>query len=95
MIVTGLSKIAKFFSSATNLEEPVLNLEVFGRAYRVSALLHNPGSVIVRYAKAVIELEGLDSKLLSSILVKDCVGCSTGTYLVNRVNPIIKGGPLP
>lgn len=41
----------------------------------------------------------MNSKTLSDILVKDCskcsAKCSTGTYLVNKVNPRIKGEPLP
>ena len=100
LIATGLNELSKFYSSTTVLEKPVFDLEVFdNKVYRVSALLHNPGSVIVRDAKAVMELENLDSKTLSSILVKDCSKCPSrcgaGVYLVNKVNPNIKGDPLP
>jgi len=100
LLATGLNEVSKFYGSTTKLEKPVLDLEVFSNeVYRVSALLRNPGNVIVKDAKAVIELESLNSKTLSDILVKDCskcsAKCSTGTYLVNKVNPRIKGEPLP
>jgi len=100
LLTTGLNEVSKFYSSTTELRKPILDLEVFSNeVYRISALLRNPGNVIVRDAKAVIELENLNSKTLSDILVKDCskcsVKCRAGTYLVNRVNPRIKGEPLP
>ncbi len=66
LIATVLNEILRFFISTTELEGPVLDLEVFDNVYRVSALLYNPGSVIVKDTKAVMELEGLDSRLLIS-----------------------------
>ena len=63
LLATGLNEVSKFYGSTTKLEEPVLDLEVFSNeVYRVSALLRNPGNVIVRDAKAVMELENLDPK---------------------------------
>jgi len=100
LIATGLNEVSKFYSSTTVLEKPILDIEVFNnKVYRVSALLRNLGSVVIRDAKAVMELENPDSKTLSNMLVKDCNKCFTrcgaGMYLVNKVNPRIKGEPLP
>ena len=65
LIATGLSEISRFFTSTTELERPVSDLEVFDNVYRVSALLYNPGSVIVKDTKAVMELEYPDPKRLA------------------------------
>lgn len=61
-------------------------------------MLRNSGSVIVRDVRTVMELENLDSKMLSNVLVKDCnrclSRCNAWIYL-RKVNPTIKGKPLP
>jgi len=108
LLATGLNELSRFYSSTTELEAK-LDLEVFEsrvgdrvyKVYRVSALIHNPGNVTIRDAKAVMELRNPDSRMLRDILVKDCGGCPFGSscsgkpYLVNKVNPVIRGEALP
>ncbi|MHA1665480.1 MAG: hypothetical protein ACTSVW_06565 [Candidatus Njordarchaeales archaeon] len=99
LITTGLNELSKFYSSTSMLEKPILDLEVFNNnVHRVSALLYNSGRMIIEDAKAVMRLENINSKTLSRILVKDCNECNrcnAKAYLVNKVNPVIRGDLLP
>jgi len=80
LVSTGLNEYSRFRSTTIELVKPVLDLEVFPNktvetmtrkfdAYRVSALIRNKGSVIIRDAKAVIELEDIDTETLKKMLV--------------------------
>jgi len=104
LLSTGLNEMSKFYSTTTVLRKPILDLEVFQNKYsiyRVSALIHNKGSIIIEDAKAVMILKKPASRTLRRILVEDCNKCPvsglcTGKpYLVNRVNPKIEGELLP
>ena len=76
LLATGLNELSKFYSSTTKLEKPVLELEMFDNdVYRVSALIRNRGNVMIKDAKAVMELERPDPKKLRKILVENCNEC--------------------
>jgi len=101
LFATGLNELLRFYSSTVKLEAE-LDLEMLdGGAYRVSALVYNSGNVAVRDSKAVVEIGKLDPEVLRDILVKDCKEypfgsrCNGRPYLVNKVNPVIRGEALP
>ena len=111
LIATGLNEYSKFLSSTTKLDKPALDLEVFPNrpvatsserynVYRVSALIHNKGSIIVRDVKAVVKLEGVDVDTLRRMLVPKVNGHCGGSCpapvdcAIRQVIKLVATGPI-
>jgi len=100
IFTNGLFEVLRYHSSTTMLELDGLDLEIFENSYRVSALVKNSGGVIVEHAKGILTLKEPSQYELSRIIVPSCntcelkERCSIKLFLVNRVNPIIKGCSL-
>jgi len=96
LLAMGVSELLRFYRSTTELDY-TLDLEIFYyqktafegyNIYRVSALIYNPGNVIVKDAKATLTVEVEPEKLQEMLDLR----CETS---VNVNNPTIKGEPLP
>lgn len=97
LLTLGLAEHLRYLNSTMVLECPgnkCLDLEVFGYGFRVSMLVKNRGSVIVRDAKAVLTLN--DGEQLNGLVnhnINRCNTCPVGNqcgrhnYLVNAFNP--------
>jgi len=93
LFAMGVSELLRFYRSTTELDY-TLDLEKFDNSYRVSALINNPGNVIVKDAKAVITVEAKPEEL-RNMLASFCLGSTEYYYLVNKHNPKIEGEVLP
>jgi len=63
LLTTGLNELSKFYASTTEPKKPSLDLEIFRNdEYRVSALIKNESSIIIKDAEAVVGLEEPSSK---------------------------------
>ena len=70
-----MNELSKFYASTTELKKPSLDPEIFRNdQYRVSALVKNEGSVTIRDAKAVMDLEEPSLKRLSKVIM-ECNEC--------------------
>jgi len=89
LLAMGISELLKFYSSTTKIDY-TLDLEKFDNSYRVSALIHNPGNIIVKDAKAVITVETKPEELQKML-----TSCKNGLKpLVNQQYPRIEGEAL-
>lgn len=89
LFATGLSECIRYYRSTSTLEiKP--DIEPFGsKNCRISLLVKNEGSVIVKDVKAVLDVLEPEPEELKSLLSK------YEEYLVNRDNPRIIGELLP
>jgi len=92
LVAMGVSELLRFYRSTTELDY-TLDLEMFDNSYRVSALIYNPGNVIVKDAKATLTVEAEPEELRNMLTLFFCYSLSPP--LINVNNPTIKGEPLP
>jgi len=90
LLAMGVSELLRFYRSTTKLDY-TLDLEKFDNSYRVSALIYNPGNVIVKDAKATLTVEAEPEELRNMLTF--CYSLSRP--LINENNPTIRGDPLP
>lgn len=89
LFATGVSECARYYRSTSTLEiEPDIEPFALGHC-RISLLVRNRGRVIVRDAKAVLDVLEPEPGKLKQLLSE------RGEYLVNRDNPRIIGELLP
>ena len=104
LFAMGVNELLNFYSSTTKLDYTldleildnpldleIVDLDIFDKLYRISALIYNLGNVTVKDAKAVLTVESKPEELRSML-----TSCENALpYLVNQHNPRIEGEALP